>query len=84
MKVAKLKVAAKCLHSQLVYDHHQQLFRREMKMAARVSHPNLLRFLGAKLEGGMVILTEFMPTSLRAVINKQLRQHLSLAQTASW
>ena len=83
VKVAKLKVAAKCLHSQLVYDYHQQLFRREMNMAARVSHPNLLRFLGARLEGGMVILTEFMPTSLRAVINKQPRQHLSMKHVLS-
>ena len=50
VKVAKLKVAAKCLHSQLVYDYHRRLFRREMDVAARVSHPNLLRFLGARLE----------------------------------
>ena len=79
----QLKVAAKCLHSQLVYDYHQQLFRREINMAARVNHPNLLRFLGARLEGGMVILTEFMPTSLRAVINRQPRQHLSMKHVLS-
>ena len=78
VKVAKLKVAAKCLHSQLVYDYHRRLFRREMDVAARVSHPNLLRFLGARLEGGMAILTEFMPTSLRALVNRRPRQHLPL------
>jgi len=65
VRVAHLKVAAKNLHRQLVYDYHHQLFQREMAVAARVSHPNLLRFHGAKLEGGMTILTEFMPTSLR-------------------
>ena len=73
VKVAHLKVAAKYLHSQLVYDYHHQLFRREMDVAARVSHPNLLRFLGAKLQGGMAILTELMPTSLRIEVNRGYR-----------
>ena len=83
VKVAKLKVAAKCVHSQLVYDYHRRLFRREMDVAARVSHPNLLRFLGARLEGGMAILTEFMPTSLRALVNRRPRQHLPLQHLLS-
>ena len=65
VRVAHLRVAAKTLHRQLVYDYHRQLFQREMAVAARVSHPNLLRFYGAKLEGGMSILTELMPNSLR-------------------
>ena len=82
VKVAKLRVAAKCLHSQLVYDYHRRLFRREIDVAARVSHPNLLRFLGARLEGGMAILTEFMPTSLRALVNRRPRQHLPLLSIA--
>ena len=83
VKVAKLKVAAKCLHSQLVYDYHRRLFRREMDVAAQVSYPNLLRFLGARLEGGMAILTEFMPTSLRALVNRRPRQHLTLQHLLS-
>ena len=70
VKVAHLKVAAKYLHRQLVHDYHHRLFRREMDVAARVSHPNLLRFLGAKLQGGMAILTELMPTSLRIEVNR--------------
>ena len=76
VKIAKLKVAAKCLHDELMYKFHERQFRREMDVAARVSHPNLLRFLGARLEGGMAILTEFMPTSLRALINRRPRQPL--------
>ena len=83
VKVAKLKVAVKCLHSQLVYDYHQRLFRREMDVAARVSHPNLLRFFGARLEGGMAILTEFMPTSLRALVNRRPRRRLPLEHILS-
>ena len=70
VRVAHLKVAAKMLHSQLVYDYHRQLFQCEMALAAQVSHPNLLRFHGAKLEGGMTILTELMPTSLRAEVER--------------
>ena len=83
VKVAKLKVAAKVLHDQLIYDYHRRLFRREMDVAARVSHPNLLRFLGARLEGGMAILTEFMPTSLRALVNRRPRQLLPLEHILS-
>ena len=84
VKVAKLKVAAKVLHEQLTYDYHHRLFRREMDVAARVSHPNLLRFLGARLEGGMAILTEFMPTSLRAaLVNRRPPQPLSLEHILS-
>ena len=55
-------VAAKCVHNQIVSPHNIQLFKREMNMAARIRHPNLLLFIGATLEGEMVILTELMPT----------------------
>ena len=83
VKVAKLKVAAKVLHEQLIYDYHRNLFRREMDVAARVSHPNLLRFLGARLEGGMAILTEFMPTNLRALVNRHPPQPITLEHILS-
>ena len=49
VKVAKLKVTAKCLHDQLVFDYHQKQFKREIDVAARVSHPNLLQFLSPYL-----------------------------------
>ena len=51
-----------------------------MAVAAQVSHPNLLRFHGAKLKGGMTILTELMPPSLRAEVERGHRypeHHLS-------
>ena len=51
------RVAAKCVHNQIVSPHNIQLFKREMDMAARIRHPNLLLFIGATLEGEMVILT---------------------------
>ena len=65
------RVAAKCVHNQIVSPHNIQLFKREMDMAARIRHPNLLLFIGATLEGEMVILTELMPTSLRRELQKK-------------
>ena len=59
------RVAAKVIHNQILSRYNIQLFRREMDMAARIRHPNLLQFIGATQEGQMVILTELMPTSLR-------------------
>ena len=58
-------VAAKSIHQQIISPHNIQLFRREMNIAARIRHPNLVQFIGATSEGEMVILTELMPTSLR-------------------
>ena len=82
VKVAKfraVRVAAMCLHSQIISPYNRDLFIREMNMAARVRHPNLLLFVGATLKGELIILTELMPTSLRAILQpgKPLtQQHL--------
>ena len=59
------RVAAKCIHNAIISRHNVQLFRREMDMASRIRHPNLLQFIGATNVGEMVILMELMPTSLR-------------------
>ena len=75
------RVAAKCVHHQIVSQHNIQLFKREMDMAARIRHPNLLLFIGATLEGEMVILTELMPTSLRRKL--QTEYQMSPRQTIS-
>ena len=43
--VAKFRathVAARCLYGQIVSNYNRELFIREMNMAARVCHPNLL------------------------------------------
>ena len=66
-----IPVAAKRLHSWIVSPHNIQLFQREINMAARIRHPNLLLFIGATLEGEMVILTELMPTSLRRELQRE-------------
>ena len=78
VRVAKfrgLRVAAKCLHDIILSDYNRQLFTREMKMAARIRHPNLLQFIGATREGSPIILSELMPTSLRNQLEKAPLPH---------
>ena len=73
VRVAKfrgLRVAAKCLHDIILSPYNRQLFTREMEMAARIRHPNLLQFIGATREGSPIILSELMPTSLRKQLEK--------------
>ena len=65
-----IKVAAKCLHEIILSDYNIAIFTREMSIAARVRHPNLLQFIGATLEGKPIILSELMPTSLRKELEK--------------
>ena len=49
-------------------------------MAVRVHHPNLLQFIGATLLGELIVLTELMPTSLRAVLGEaDLSQQLIIS-----
>ena len=74
VKVANFRgtrVAAKCFYQQIfVSRYNRQLFNREMNMAARLRHPNLVQFIGASLEREPVILTELMTTSLRSELEK--------------
>ena len=74
VKVAEFRaicVAAKCLYGQIVSNYNRLLFIREMNMAARVRHPNLLQFIGATLHGELIILTELMPTSVRRELENE-------------
>ena len=60
-----LRVAAKCLHELIISQYNISVFAREMNIAAKVRHPNLLQFIGATRVGSPIILCELMPTSLR-------------------
>lgn len=62
--------AAKCFYEELNYNFHLQVLHREMQMAARLRHPNMVQFIGASIEGNPIILTELMTTSLRATIEQ--------------
>ena len=62
------ELAVKYLHTVIINRHNRDLFVREMNMASRVRHPNLVQFIGATMEGHPMILMELMPTSLRKVL----------------
>ena len=51
-----VRVAAKTIHRQIISHHNVQLFRREMNMAARLRHPNLVQFIGATSQRACVWL----------------------------
>ena len=73
VKVAKfrgLRVAAKCLHEVILSPYNISVFTREMEIAARVHHPNLLQFIGATRVGTPIILSELLPTSLSKELEK--------------
>ena len=66
-----IKVAAKFMHEDIISPHNIDLFIREMNMAARVRHPNLLLFIGASVDIDQpVLVTELMPTNLRSNIER--------------
>ena len=65
------QVAVKRIHNQLVSRHNIQLFRREVNMAAKLRHPSLVLFIGATMEGDMMIIMEFMTTSLRSQLQSE-------------
>ncbi len=69
-KFRGLQVAAKCLYDVIISDYNRRLFAREMSIAARLRHPNLVLFLGAILDGEPTIVMEKLSTSLRAVLEQ--------------
>ena len=64
-KFRGVQVAAKVLYKALQSPYYHNAFIREMNMASRVRHPNLVQFIGASMDEEMVILMELMPTSIR-------------------
>ena len=66
-----LRVAAKSLHNMIISEYTQDLFFREMDIASRVRHPNLVQFIGATKVGTPIILMEIMATSLYNELQKK-------------
>ena len=58
----EIKVAAKILRKDISPSYHD-IFKREIEMASRIRHPNLVQFIAASSDQ-MVILTELMSKSL--------------------
>ena len=77
-----LRVAAKFLHNMIISEYNQHLFSREMTIAAKIRHPNLLLFIGATREGEAVILTELMPASLRKELENSVLTQLQITSIA--
>ena len=78
-----LRVAVKSLHTIIISDYNRGIFSREMRIASRVRHPNLVQFIGATKVGNPLILTELMSTSLNQELQKNRltnQQILSIAQ----
>ena len=68
-------VAAKRLHQLITAPRTRQLFQREMEMALQCQHQNIVTFLGATLEGPLVILMELMGTNLRSAYEQGNIKH---------
>ena len=66
-----LRVAAKSLHGIIISDYTRNIFSREMDIASRIRHPNLVQFIGATRVGTPIILTEIMTTSLYKELQKK-------------
>ena len=84
--VAKFRgteVAVKRFHRQIISHHNWQLFQREMNMAARLHHPNLIQFIGATAEGESMIVMELMSTSLRIQLEKEVNFQPNIVKAIS-
>ena len=78
-----LRVAVKSLHTIIISDYNLGIFSREMSIASRVRHPNLVQFIGATKVGNPLILTELMSTSLNHELQRNRltnQQILSIAR----
>ena len=64
------RVAIKKIHYVIISDYNRELFEREMKIASRVHHPNLVLFVGAVTTGNLTIVSELMETSLHKVMEE--------------
>lgn len=66
------QVAVKEMHELILSEYNRGLFEREMNMAARCRHPNLLQFIGATNEDGSpLFVTELLDTSLRHILHQR-------------
>lgn len=66
------KVAVKKIHDLILSDHNRRSFEREMNIASRCRHPNLLQFIGATNDDGSpLFVTELLDTCLRRLLSER-------------
>ena len=78
-------VAAKRMYQHILSDYNRELFEREMNIASRIRHPNLVQFIGATAqeEQELIILTEIMSTSLWDELQKRPLSQLETISISS-
>ena len=70
------QVAVKQIHDLILSPHNRRLFEREMSIASRCRHPNLLQFMGATNDDGSpLFVTELLDTDLRKVLSQRSLHH---------
>ena len=70
------QVAVKQIHDLILSPHNRRLFEREMSIASRCRHPNLLQFIGAtNNDGSPLFITELLDTDLRNVLRQRSLHH---------
>ena len=67
------RVAVKRMHQLILSPYNVRLFEREMAIASRCRHPNLVQFIGATKENRQapLIVMEILETSLRSVLEER-------------
>ena len=67
------QVAVKDLHQVIISDYNIKYFEREMRMASRCRHPNLLQFIGATRikNASPLIVYELLDKSLYALLEER-------------
>ena len=75
-KFRACQVAVKEIHELIVSPHNRVIFEREMSIASRCRHPNLLQFIGATNDDGSpLFVTELLDTSVRTVLSQRALNH---------
>ena len=70
------QVAVKQIHDLILSPHNRRLFEREMSIASRCRHPNLLQFMGAtNNDESPLFVTELLNTDLRKVLSLRSLHH---------
>ena len=64
------KVAVKTIHEEIISEHNQGLFIKEIKMMAKCHHKNLVEFVGAVPDEPAIIVIELMHSTLRSALRK--------------
>ena len=76
------KVAVKRLHSLILSNHNRGLFEREITIASRCRHPNLLQLIGATIDrNNLLIVMELMEKSLRNLLEKRDKDDRCLSKS---